>query len=277
MDNRDSKRQRSLVSSGSDAECIVDIEVDTKESRFDKLFNKLSDVSDVLNGLVRSVNDINTKINQIEVKVDSHEVILCELRDKIESNEETTRNIKSQLELSIAEAKNDISSIGAKMQRVADRVSATEAKLIDQEARSRRQNLLFFGVAEKEGENCTKIIEDIIGKLNVSTRKNPLQRAHRHGAPKSRNDIGHGKKNPRPIIVNFLDFQDKEAVRLARKKLAAPISISEDFPFEIREARKKLLPELKELKNKNKNAFIAYPARLICDGQLVNEIKVTSR
>ena len=33
----------------------------------------------------------------------------------------------------------------------------------------------------------------------------------------------------------------------------------------------------KDLKNKNKKATIAYPARLICDGKVVKEVKVLNK
>ena len=113
--------------------------------------------------------------------------------------------------------------------------------------------------------------------MNVTTRKYPLQRAHRLGAPKPRNNIGNGRQKPRPIIVNFLDFQDREAVRFARKNLPASVSVNEDFPKEIRDARKSLMPQLKELKNQNKNVTIAYPARLISEGKVVKEVKVFNK
>ena len=253
MENKN-KRVRSLVSSDGDLDSSTPLNIETKETKFEKLFNKLNEVSDVLNKLVVTVSDIKTKVNKIEKKVDSHEEILCDLRDKVEINEETMHSIKSEVESSIKVMQSDISSIGTKMQRFEDRVSAAESSLIDQEARSRRDNLLFFGVPESDGENCTKVIEGIISKMNVSTRKNPLQRAHRLGRPKPKNNVGHGRSKPRPIIVKFLDFQDREAVRSARSRLSPPVSISEDFPHEIREARKSLLPQLQELRNKNRRA-----------------------
>ena len=52
------------------------------------------------------------------------------------------------------------------------------------------------------------------------------------------------------------------------------MGLNEDFPIEVRKARESLLPELRELKNKNKKATIVYPARLLCEGQIVKEVDV---
>ncbi len=76
------------------------------------------------------------------------------------------------------------------------------------------------------------------------------------------------------MIVAFLDYQDREAVRSKRSKLPATVSMAEDFPLPIRRARESLLPELKEIKNSGKRATIAYPAKLIVEGKLVKEIDV---
>ena len=47
--------------------------------------------------------------------------------------------------------------------------------------------------------------------------------------------------------------------------------MNEDLPLEIHEARAKLVPELRELKRQNKDAWIAYPARLMVAGQEVRK------
>ena len=50
-----------------------------------------------------------------------------------------------------------------------------------------------------------------------------------------------------------------------------------DLPLEIHEARAKLVPELRELKRNNKDAWIAYPARLMVEGQEVRTETPKSR
>ena len=260
--------------------------------KLNEVTKKLDEFTEKFDRLFGDVSEVQKTVSEIRDKVNRHDVILEGLEKKVVTNareiesinEKVTKtnqsveevkksvdNWKDKLEASVVEVKG----VAAEVRRIDERMMALESRVIDQEARSRRNNLLFFGVAEKEGENCTKVINDIINKLNVGCRKNPTQRAHRLGPEKRRNDVGRGRDQPRPIIVNFLDFQDRQAVRFARKHLTAPINVGEDFPLEVRNARKSLQPELRELWNRGKRATIAYPARLIVDGNMVKEVSIT--
>ncbi len=174
----------------------------------------------------------------------------------------------------VAQTKKALEAMEKKVSSVDVRLKEIEWKAVEQEARSRRNNLLFFNVPESENENCMDVVSKIIKDKLGLTQRIPLQRAHRLGPVKSQGQIGHSRSRPRPIIINFLDFRDREAVRSARYKLSAPLSVAEDFPAPIRKARESLLPELKELKNKGKRATIAYPAKLICEGKVVREANV---
>ena len=137
-------------------------------------------------------------------------------------------------------------------------------RVIDQEARSRRNNLLFHGLPEGgQEEDCTSVIQNFIRhKLRLDINVD-IERAHRLGAKKS--DQG----KPRPIIAKFLRFQQREKVRGARTTLPKGLGISEDHPQEIRDARQQLVPLMR---GEGKEAWIVYPARLIVDGRLYKEI-----
>lgn len=109
-------------------------------------------------------------------------------------------------------------------------------KSIAQEARSRRNNLIFWGVSKNYNENCFQVIRDFIRHHpDLDAGKRYLARAHRLGTRK----IGH--QNPRrPIIVNFRDFCDTDMI-MSRAYMFknTPFSVCYDLPKEINEARKK--------------------------------------
>ena len=81
-------------------------------------------------------------------------------------------------------------------------------KSIDLEARSRRNNLIFWGFVEIPNENCFAIISGFLAdRLNLNPQNIYISRAHRLGPRKI------GIRNPRrPIIVNFRDFCDTEMI-----------------------------------------------------------------
>ncbi|KAL9976171.1 hypothetical protein ACROYT_G013432 [Oculina patagonica] len=121
------------------------------------------------------------------------------------------------------------------------------------EAYSRRENLKFFGLAERETKSSSNISE-VINTRNILFEfldkrlglENPekeieLQRVHRIGKPTA------GKT--RPIIARFLRFQDREMVLKASFRLQDPeIKVLEDYPQEIIERRRKQMKKLKDAK-----------------------------
>ena len=134
-----------------------------------------------------------------------------------------------------------------------------EDRSIDQEARSRRNNIVVFGVDETERENCVDIVrKEVLEKCGVRSGE-VIERAHRVGRPVR------GKS--RPLIARLLDYTVKERVMRARRDLPKHIRVGEDLPFPIREARKQLLPDLKAARDQGKDAFFAYPCRLIVAGE----------
>ena len=76
-------------------------------------------------------------------------------------------------------------------------------KIIDLEARGRRNNGVFHGVPEELNEDSDKLAERICKEYCKTDIR--VQRAHRLGA-------SHRGKI-RPLIVLFLDYQDKELVK----------------------------------------------------------------
>lgn len=122
------------------------------------------------------------------------------------------------------------------------------AKVDDLENRSRRCNLIFYGVPEVVSESHPvdgperkgpaswlvseqHVVEICTGKLGI-TPKN-IQRAHRIGKFRP------GKI--RPLIANFASFKEKQDILLNAKKLkGTDISLSEDFSQEVRSKRRHL-------------------------------------
>ena len=143
-------------------------------------------------------------------------------------------------------------------------------KSIDLEARSRRNNLIFWGFHETPNENCFGIIRDFIADrdlLNLDPSTMYLTRAHRLGPRRI------GIRNPRrPIIVNFRDFCDTQSIMERAYVLRnTSFSVGYDLPKEINDARKKLWDELKSIKSRQPRvkAQIVYPTKLIVDGKVV--------
>ena len=168
--------------------------------------------------------------------------------------------------------KKEVCSVKSEVNEVKDeialwkgRVEHIEDRMIDQQARSMRSNLLIHGMEELGGkEDCEKMVRELIVDKCGVTGAVRLERVHR--IPTGERPAG---SRSRPMIAKFLDFKDKQTVKRNAKNLPRGIKVSDDLPKEIRLARKMLVPDLEKAKAANKDAFIAFPARL-----LVNQVEV---
>ena len=94
--------------------------------------------------------------------------------------------------------------------------------------------------------------------LNLSTRD--IEWAHRVGKP---------TKNGRRIVAKCWEYQTKEKIiKNGRKFAGTKIGVSHDFSERVREARRALLPQLKQTKEENRRATLVYD-HLIIEGKRV--------
>ena len=102
-----------------------------------------------------------------------------------------------------------------------------------------------------------------VQELKISQTKNKrfaIKRAHRLGKPE--------KDRARPLIAKFSAFKDKEYIRLQARNLSGTnYGLAEDFPQEVIEIRKELIPHLKDAKKEGKRATLKYD-ELVIDGYI---------
>ena len=210
------------------------------------------DMSDLEN---LSVDD---KLNRIMQKL----LNIDDLSDKLTS-----------LEAGFDTTVSDVSEIKTDIKEFDLRMRSLEYKALDQEARGRRNNLLFWGIQETESENCEQSVLDIINtKLEVGMDAPiAIQRAHRVGQKATR--YGKTRTKPRPIVICFRDYKDVENVLSNANKLKGTnISIGRDYPKEINDARQLLWPKYKEAKKlRPKKVFLKFPAQLVINKVVVED------
>ena len=182
--------------------------------------------------------------------------------------EKRFRSITSTLS-SIAHKHKTVAKVESVVKSHEDRIRLLEYKSIDLEARSRRNNLIFHGLAEFRNENCSEFICQFVkDHFDIDVDVTAISRADRLGR-----FIGRGKR--RPIIVVFQDYQLTENIIKQGLNLKnTRFSVSRDYPLEITRARKILLPKYKRTKKENPfaNVSIVYPAKLILSGRVASDL-----
>ena len=218
-------------------------------SKIDLKLECLTELKEEISGIAKSVEKMWQKVEDMERKY-----------EKLTNKSEKTVEQVKKVDESVKQQQIDLGKTKTIVNENCDRIRLLEERSIDQEARSRRNNVMVFGVAEKENEDCGSLFrKEVLERCGITSGV-VIERVHRFGKPIQ------GKS--RPIIARFLDFNTKQRVMRSKKGLPDNVRVTDDLPLSIREARKKLLPALKDARDKGKDAYIAYPARLIVDGDL---------
>ena len=130
--------------------------------------------------------------------------------------------------------------------RMSKAVKGLRYRTLDQEARSLRNNILVFNVAETEDEDVGNVLGLFIRDNLKVTSKVAIQRVHRLGRPK-RDD------KPRAIIACLRDYPDVDLLfRNVKHLKGSKLGLSRDYPEEIRKARGRLEPARRQARRENK-------------------------
>lgn len=192
--------------------------------------------------------DIKPALDKILKKLEKLDAIELTLRDMssrltkaetaVEKLERETRKMNSEIntmDTGLATLNNEVSTLRGEIMAKEERINNLHMKhLYLESSYSRRENLKFFGIPEKEanieegGEAfdtravLNQFLEAVLGfqdpRINIE-----IQRVHRVG--KSNN----GK--PRPILARFLRFKDRERIlRQGFKLKGTKYMMLQDFP-----------------------------------------------
>ena len=228
----------------------------------------------------------NYRLSGIEEKLSMLLGILPELetyKNRITLLEEENKSLQTSLEYSqaeIKELKSIIDDVNAKQETTNNSSERIERELkelhrrhLKLECHSRRGNMKFFGIKERENESSSDT-ELALRKFMRTNLKIPpadeeqicFERVHRIS---TRSQSSDRNPKPRPIIVKLTDFQDKVFIKSFIKNLprGTGFGISDDFPKEVNEIRKKLYPILKAAKREKKAAYLNVE-KLVIDGAL---------
>ena len=105
-----------------------------------------------------------------------------------------------------------VQSLSEKVNKL-EETAKNDSKLINKlERMTRRNNLRFVGIAKSDGEDCQKLIRELVASKFEDVGDISIERAHRDGR-------GTNGRAPH-ILVRFLSFQTKLSIlRQARRVL----------------------------------------------------------
>ena len=218
-------------------------------SRLDTIDTKLHR----LDSIEKSVTEISQKVEDTDKKVVALESKMATIEHGLQFESDTL----SEIEKKQAVLQKDMQSLKVSQQLLLENENKVKEQMLDLQCREMRDNLLFFNVPEERGEtdsDCEAKILDIMQEdMQIENAKTEIKlyRTHRIGR------YYNGKT--RPIVTKFAYYPDRERVRKSGamlKENRSPYSVGQQYPKEVQECRKALVPIMKQARESGREAYI---------------------
>ena len=161
----------------------------------------------------------------------------------------------------IVEIQRNVGIVKHEQSNLLPEIKFIHERLIDQDDRSRRNNLRISGLEEGEKEEWkeTKSKAANLFKNTLGINDNVIiERAHRVG--------GYSQNRPRTIVLKLLNYEDKEKILSKASSLKnTNIYINEDYSVETSKLRQELFAQAKEHRSNGKFAKVLYNRLVVKD------------
>ena len=235
----------------------------SEETMHDEILNTMKSLKDDIKSLKAEFKTMTTKFEEqfksLTTKIDG---ALFDAKNATD----TAKSAQSDASKALNKVKtihDDLFVYKQKLTESEAKRSALEERVIALELYGRRENLIFEGIKQIGSvDNCEVLVRKVIKEtLEIPDADDiKIQRVHR--IPST--------KDPKPIIVRFLWYGDREKVWAARKKLKnTGVFIAEDLPKEYAKRRRTLYPIMQRARFLNHNAFFKGD-RLVIDNVSYN-------
>lgn len=181
--------------------------------------------------------------------------ILCKL-SKLEGLPGEVENINKKFDYfqqKIVYLEGENKKVAEEYKVMKERLLEMESKLDYQENLSRKNNLVFKGIPERDNgkerweESKIVVIKTIEKELGVTLGSNDIERAYR---------VSKGS-NPRNIVVHFSSYHVREQIFSLKKNIKnKQLIIMEDFSNRMLFERRKLVAEMKAAREQDMQAYV---------------------
>uniref|UniRef100_L7LY49 Tick transposon n=1 Tax=Rhipicephalus pulchellus TaxID=72859 RepID=L7LY49_RHIPC len=211
--------------------------------------------NDLLQKLLNGQSKILATIQEIQVTQNEMQKNLSKLTERTDDIERRLGSL-SLLSSKVDGIESSITHFEEQFAKVTERVD-------DLENRSRRNNLIIYGLHEARAETTQDLerkVKDEVFHEKLGMSVTGIERCHRLGR-KSENKA-------RPVILKFLDYREKIALFKASHKLkGSELSLSEDFSRLVRDTSRLLWESAQKERQKNMKVRLVYD-KLSTDGTL---------
>lgn len=202
--------------------------------------------------LFENMTQSNTaSTDRILAKIEELKTVLQSDIDTIRKTAEDTNVLASQNKLEIEDLKTAVLDLKRTCNGLKIQNEQLQKQCDSQESYGRRENLVIRGIGEQKDEQCVNLVKRcFINDLKMDANEvnsMVISRCHRLGVRNG--DTGNGNAFSRPIIVRFLNYNDRKSVWNSRFNIVNKrLSINENFASNTEYGRRLLYPVLRKAK-----------------------------
>ncbi|XP_071119815.1 uncharacterized protein [Haliotis cracherodii] len=239
------------------------------------LFDQMRHLTTMVNSInhrMQCVDSIDSKLTMIDSKltflditkiettlrVDKHQACVRETASENKKLKQQVRELTKQSTEDRDKLSRHVEDVFYDIDSIYQEQRDLKESVIDLKTRSMRDNLLFHGIPEMPGEEPKEVIKGFLKKEMKCDTDIHLLRVHRIGP--------HLSNRPRTIVAKFANPDERwEILTNTRQLRETHFGVSEQFPQEIVQRRRDLLPIFKVARRRGLKSNLTVD-RLYIDG-----------
>lgn len=212
-------------------------------------------------------------LESINNKLGILELLHADIKDLKASLEYSQSQIDT-LVIENNELKGNVTTLSDQVNQLTTENKLMKEQILDLQCRSMRDNLIFSGIPLPSDNATPDDPEKAIQEFMQSSLKIPPETANKITFHRVHRLTSKDNKAP-PIIAKFEHYKHKELVKSKGKELkGTPYGLNDQFPKEIQERRRALLPIMKQLRQEGKRATLSVD-KLYVNGSLYRDRNIT--
>ena len=205
-------------------------------SMYNDLRNSLDCLRKVVSeGFFKLHTDLDKLRFEFKTEIKAVKMLIKDIEKSLTYTQSEMEGLKEHFEMEMKEHSKEVDTLNKKIADLEDGLKQEVENNIALEQYTRRENLRFNNIEEKQHEDCTVVVYNILEKELGDDIKIRFHAVHRVGKKIHR--------RRRPIIVRFVCREDRDKVRSVRGKVKesmthAVVYITQDYARAIQEERR---------------------------------------
>lgn len=220
------------------------------------------------------LNEMHAQLKKLEKLDLLHEMLkdIADLKKSVDFTNELIEDLKKEN----SSLKTTVNTLQTEVEKLSKENKQMKTEMLEIQCRNMRNNVVIMGLKEEETEDYSateNIVKDFMRKDLKMTESQAaeatIERAHRLGRVKD-------PQKPRAVVVRFLNSKSKDEVMGRGFKLKdTQYSMFQQFPREIVERRRILIPIMKERKAQKMKVRLTMD-KLYINDQLFRDQTITT-